>query len=111
LVQDAAGGLVEDAEVELSFSRPDEAAQPLRRPAGAGAHPFYRSAQVELTAAPEWRVAVSVRGSPALVFDVGVRPGAGPWTTYWLAFLAPAAGIGLFGLHQFLALRRRRTRT
>ena len=112
LVQNAAGGVVEDADIEVSFSRAGHSAHRITRSARAGSHPFYLSSEADLPADPSWRVEVNVRGSAgseALVFDVGVAPGGGTWPTHWPALLAPLVAIGLFALHQSLALRARRS--
>ena len=112
LVRDSSGGVVEDAEVELSWSTEDRGALRITHAARAGAHPFYRSSEAVLPAAGRWLVELSVRGSAgsdALAFDVLVSPGAGPWRAHWPALIAPFVGIGLFALHQSLRLRARRS--
>lgn len=112
LVRDTSGGVVEDAEVALSWSTEERGAHRTTSTARAGFHPFYRSSEALLPAAASWRVEVRVRGSVgsgALAFDVGVAPGAGPWRAHWPALIAPLLGIGLFALHQYLRLRAHRS--
>ena len=112
LVQDRSGGVVRDAEVELSWGMGGHGAHRITRAARAGSHPFYLSSDVDLPAEASWRVEVSVRssaGSDALVFDVAVAAGRGPWSAHWPALVAPLLVLGLFALHQSLVLRARRS--
>ena len=111
LVQDAAGASVEEARIELSFRRVGDAGSLIQSEARPGTHPFYRSSEVLLPAATNWQVAVNVhgpKGSASLGFEIRVSPRAGPWREFWPALLAPLLAVGLFALHQSLALRHRR---
>ena len=113
LVQDASGGVVENAEVEFSWSTEDRGTHSITHAARAGSHPFYRSSEAVLPVDGHWLVELRVRGaagSDALAFDVLVSPGLGPWRAYWPALIAPLLGIGLFALHQSLRLRARQSR-
>ncbi|HJO24972.1 MAG: hypothetical protein QF890_15300 [Myxococcota bacterium] len=111
LVQDASGNPVDEAEVSLAWNEETgHGVRQIQRFAEPGAHPFFRSSEVDLPTATRWRVVAGVRGPEGpgeLDFDAIVAPGPGTWQAYWPALLLPFVSLGLFALHQSLRLRGR----
>ena len=111
LVLDTAGASVEAARVELSFRRIGDEGNSIQSRTGGSTHPFYRSRVANLPVAANWHGSVNVQGaegSATLDFEVTAAPRLEPWWEYAPALLAPLLAIGLFALHQSLALQRRR---
>jgi len=111
LVLDNEGASVEAARVELSFRRIGAEGNWIQSRAEGSRHPFYRSRVANLPVAAHWHGSVNVEGaegSATLDFEVTAAPRLEPWWEYAPALLAPLLAIGLFALHQSLALQRRR---
>jgi hypothetical protein len=114
LVQSIGGAVATDAVVDIlleSAARPGEQWR-ARATRAAAANTLMSAAVVDLPAAGEWTLTVSVRanGHAATVRCLlPVAPASSRASLIWPWLLAPPAGVALFALHQTLKHRRAQT--
>lgn len=105
------GAVVDEATVTVTLRARDGGAPPVSGPAtrAQAINKLLYAALLELPAAGAWDVDVAVErqgATAALSFPVDAAPPLPPWRAYWAYLALPFAGIAVYALHQWLALRR-----
>ncbi|HSP96511.1 MAG TPA: hypothetical protein VL049_04615 [Candidatus Dormibacteraeota bacterium] len=112
LVQDAhSGDVVTDAAITVALRAN---AQPSRTVSGSATrdqatNKLLYAALLELPAAGAWQVEIAIERADTtttLAFAADAAPPLPPWRTYWPYFALPVIAIAVYGLHQWLVLRR-----
>jgi hypothetical protein len=100
-----------DAEVTLRLRSPTGDALAIAAPRGAAVNQLVYAATVSLPSPGTWVIEIAVRrGADAATAGgtLEVTPPASPLVEFWPYFVAPAAIIGVFALHQYLLTRSTR---